>query len=1056
MKKFLPLFFAASLGMITLFAACDMTYIQPPTEDISSNTDDVSTLEGRSATEEEIQKMEEDGRYLKITSLPRNLQAHNITVVETANLAASVARIDTERRILVARDEEYSSAYIPLVYNSGDEFIEDGSLFIIVTIDVDARTRIVVERKTEVLVEFENGRGEFDVKNIPVPLTDPLADIFLTFVNLPSHIQGHNISNVKIWNQAGVNALNINEDGISVKQVGDVAHLNVPLSLINSNEVFTGTGYFYLSFELNIDAFTSFTLSRDADVTVYFVQGRAVFDVKDIPVPPIDADSETFLTFVNLPSHVQGHNISNVQIWNQAGVIASNKTPEDITVKHVGDVAHLNVPLSLGNSNEVFTGTGSFYITFDLNIDALTSFTLKRDDRVTVYFFQGKAVVDIATLTLKADARTFLTITNLPSHVQPFSISNVQVWLQAGVIAGAKDYSDIIIEGSNQFASMKVPLMFVTTNEIFTGTGSFYVTFDLNIDAINSSSITIEHKFLVPFDKGNAVIDSTTLPKAPGIPYLTISGLPSHTAQSNFSDVYIHNLAGRVARFEGTKSIIINQEESSVTALIPLVYNASASEYFRETGLYTVTFTINIDVIIQITRPIERGIPIQFTNGSGKIDLFTELGFFSGGLTNYYDGTSPLVIRAGTSFEINRSYVQLKTDTAVGLGFLNSNRSTVGYVYASQLPGKVEFEYSTTAPTFVQSKNGYYSGEKRALFKFIYIKEAPDDLYLAKKRIEEPFPSFFTYTLSANSNHTLSVNSTVASLSVVQNFSGTSNYPTTQITLTPGAYIIVANGAGGGAGGDGNSGVGGRGGDGGFVAELLIIGNAVTFDFFSGSGGYSVVGKAGPTEGTAGGGGGSGSAIYAHPFSFPGGYLLTAGGGGGGSGGTTAFLSFTPGGAGGAGGSIGAGSGGGGGISNDINNKPKGLNGGRGGGWSAGAGGNEAFTYGGGKPNDGINAESAFPFATGFSFAGNGNQYSSSGGNAAYANYHALYIDYRNTNNANGKGGNALPPNNQPAPGIPGGAGGNNRNSSRGGGAGGVHPGEQKGGDGSITVYRIL
>jgi len=935
---FLAKLLAFALSSFIILPGCDMTRVFGP--DVSSESEsDVFMREGRS---------------LRITGLPHNLQAHNISQVSAANAVSTVARLDAARPIRIANDEFHSTAYIPLVNNDGTAFTENGPLFVMLAIDADALTRIVVERDDEVLVNFFNGRGALDISDIPLPHNPPDGRAFLTIANLPSHVQRHNISNVAVWNQSGRIGRCADYGDVRVQVQDGSASMFIPLSYINSSEAFAGTGAFYVSFDINIDARTRITAERSDEVLVYFEGGHGTLDIDELPPPHNPSDMRTFLAITNLPAHVQRHNISNVAVWNRAGVVGRCMDYSGVSVEAWGGSASMLVPLAYADFDEIFIETGVFYVSFEINIDARTSIVVERSDGVFADFFGGNASLDVSALP--------------PPEEQEAS-------------------------------------------------------------------------------------------------YLTIVGLPLNAARGNFSNVFIYNLAGRIAR-ANYNGIAVTRGESLAEAKIPLEYiNGGGS--FRSSGSFIVSFAINVDAMTQIIRTFDDGVAVQISNGSGVVNLASEFGFFSGGLANPGDA-SPPIVRRGTAFEINGSFPEVRADAPVRRAG-PIERSSLAFVYAVQRPGGVDFEYSAEVPVFDQARNGYYSGSRRALFKFVYLKDAASQ-YVAKTFISDPWPPFLHHAIRSDTPQALSVNGSIEGLPVVQAFSGLGNPAAAERSLAPGAYIFVLRGSGGGGGGGNNTGAnrnGGQGGDGGFVAELVILGNPAAFTFFAGQGGGGAAQMTGPEQPAAGGGGGGSGASVHIPQSaaLPSGYLLSAGGGGGGAGGSRSGGA----GGGGAGGAAGPGGGGGGGAGGTNGSGTgavvrRGSNGGSGGGRGAGAGGNGGAGSSMSGASGGDGAAFAGSNASGFrgdrgsgdSLTGDGGR----GGNAAFADFSPA-SDWRNTRGANGQGANGRRDNH----GLPGGAGGNNRNAARGNGASGGNGGlpqnnansaGARGGDGSIIVYRIF
>jgi len=901
LAKIFALVFASFIG-------CDMTHI----------TADNSNEQGQLAQE---------GAALRITGLPHNLQAHNILRIGAANTVSTVARIDPSRPILITGDEFYSTAYIPLVNSGGQTFNENGSLFVIVDIAVDALNRVVFERDDGVLVNFFNGRGELDINNIPPPYIPLDGRRFLTITGLPSHVQPGNISNVAVWNQAG--RIGRGADGAIVQVSGELASISVPLVYDGSSEIFAETGYFFVSFDLNVDALNRIHVMRDDAVLVNFSSGRGEIHAESIRFlePP---DMRTFLAISGLPSHVQQGNISNVAIWNQGGVIGRLREGTETRIRVWGDFATMYVPLTYAASGDgIFSQTGAFFVSFQIDVDALTRIEVLRTDNVLVNFFGGNAALDISTL---------------PERTEPV------------------------------------------------------------------------------------------------VPVLTIEGLPSNTTTGNFSNVFVYNMAGRVARAVYSDITIepnVSAGIHTATARIPLV-NINGSEQFRNSGLFIVTFSVNVDAQTQIIRDTEFGLSVQFDGGFALVALASSFGYFSGGLANPHD-VSPPVIRAGTRLEINRSIATVWVDTPVRRDGAIT-RSSMAFVYAIPNSWGVEFVYSAAVPVFDPVRNGYYSGNRRALFKFIFLRDASTQ-YVAKTLITEPWPSFHYHTVMANTPQSLTSSGAVEGLHEHLHMSGLGNPALAERTLPPGAYIFVLRGAGGGQSGHRSSSPALPGGVGGFVSELVILGSDTSFNIFTGQGGNSAEDGQGGS-GNSGGGGGSGSSMFILPSeALPDGYLLTAGGGGGAAGARVhAGSTAGGGGGGGRGGASGPGGHGGqGGLGDQV-----GARVGRRG-------------EGGGRRGIGTNGE-ALPVLTlrhsiaaggsgwGASFISGGN--GGNGGGVAIHEY-GLSSSFADNPNVSGRGGNS-----NGTSGEAGQPGGNSRNATRGGGGQGSNS-TARGGDGSITVYRI-
>jgi hypothetical protein len=1027
-----------------------------------------------SNTPEEIAKkideIEKNGHYLKLYHLPLNVIPENFSAVAIWD-SSQIARIDTVSEILIAPDGIYSNAYIPLVSQSGNAFTRSGSFFTVFTVQVDALTRISVQLAHRVVVEFVEGRGTLDitklVANPPViPGSPPIVETqpgpeqtenedkitqiiasggYIRFFNLPVNVSKNSFSKVSVLNN-GKSVANVsNYDAITVRKGLFTSEAFVPL--VRGAATFSETGSFQSAFSIIIDAITKTVVDANFAALYAFTDGHTDIDVTRAPSAPAPVPHVPHnLVIAGLPDTVSAPNILDVFVHNQQGVVAKCPDYTQITfISHNGKLAAV-IPLVYDN-NKTFNGldfaaSGDYIVSFTIFTDALHVINVTIENNCILTFSNGSSSVDVADIP--AIPRNCLTIANLPANTQHLNISDVYIWNQAGKIAACVDYSLLEIVNSGGKTLVRIPLAYQASKLIFTETGPFYVTFDLNIDALTRITMVASDKLVVNFIGGNGTLDASNLPQALPPPYLTIMGLPKNTAKGNFTEVFLYNVAGKVAKCPDYTQIIISKNNDTASAMIPLVYNDNAKEYFRDSGSFVVSFTVNVDINTQIIKARTDSLAVTFTDGSGELNLARDFGFFSGGLRNP-DDTSPPVIKSGTVFEMNGGYVKLTADTAVNTASFPS--TCVVYVYAVKTVGVVHFEYSATAPVYSSAKHGYYSGERRALFKMVYIKDTVTQ-YAAKKYIADDWQHFDHYTID---------NVAIGNIAdkIILSLSGTANPAMQTNSFTPGWYVAMLKGAGGG-GGTGIDGQedrdrgGGVGGSGGYIAELVYLSANTSLRLFTGSGGKGGQGNIdyGWNQGNGAGGGGSGTFVY-----NAGGYFLCAGGGGGAAG---RAANACTGGTGGAGGSLGSGGGGGAGGADAGR---FGSGGGAGGGYNGGSAGG-SNSGGGGNGSNPLNLNVQFGYQGGrYETADDGGDNGGAGGNAAYTEF-AAPDDWQNTNGANGQGGAS-----GRFEGQPGGTGGNNRNSTRGnganGGAGGGasdNPADsagKPGSAGSINLYKI-
>jgi hypothetical protein len=1013
-------------------------------------------------TEQEKDDIEKNGRYLMLYHLPLGTTGEAVSNTRVRDETREVARADTAAGIPFFRDASYHNLYIPLLGMTGDPFTRTGVFYVEFTVVIDAQTKIVVRAEHRVRVEFIDGRGVLDIEKLiaeqpgvaePSDWYDPeteqkIEDIiagggYIRFFNLPRNMSASKMANITVSAASTVIARCPDYESIAIRKNPVTSEAFVPLAG-NRSAPFTETGSYYVTFTITVDALTRYVVDAGSLLLYPFSGGVCEIDVLHIPEPPERPPVIPHcLTVTGLPETAGPSNFMDIYLSNSRDLVAKCPDTARISVvPHAGKKAAV-IPLVFDNNSSFngqdFSDSGFFFVTFSFHPDALQSYTVTLDNRCLVEFTNGTGLLDLADIPFVPHA--YLTITNLPPHIQNLNVSDVFVWNQSGKIGKCEDYNLLIIEQGTVSSTLKIPLVYNSVDQIFEETGAYYVSFDLNVDALVRVNITPEDNVVAQFFNGGATLDASLLPQALPVPYLTILGLPLTTAKNNFSEVFLYNAVGKVAKCSNYQDIVITRGDQSATALIPLAY-ASSSLFFRDSGQFIVSFTANVDAQTQIIVSSTDGVLVQFTDGSGIFDMFSHLGYFSGGLVNPSD-TSPPVLKKGTVIEINGGYSKLDANTSVDP--LAPRQTSLLYIYAVREPGRIRFEYSATPPVFHAQKNGYYLGDKRALYKLVYIKDTVDQ-YVAKTWISDPFRHFDRYLIQ---NPGIGQPATQAHYSLP----GAGNPQPKTTTLQPGAYIVRLTGGGGGGGG-GIDGIGSRdrsggaGGSGGSVAELVTLASSVTLTLYAGQGGNgSAHIPYGQYQGCGGGGGGAGSFVFTTA-----GYFLCAGGGGGGGGGAA---NDGGGGGGGAGGSTGGGGGGGGGGSTPAY---PGSAGGAGGGYGAGAGGGSTAN---GSTSTGYGPANAYGGGgAGSKNDGGGGKDGGQAGHATFSNYPAPDT-WKNTNGARGQGGAGQTRGN----GLAGETGGNNRNTIRGGGSAGGAGGKPsdstqsaggKGGDGSISIYKIF
>jgi hypothetical protein len=1032
---------------------------------------------------DQVAELERNGQYLMLYHLPAGVTADMISAVSVTDGVSSAAVPGPSRDFLIAPDSVYVNAYIPLTRPQGGAFTRTGSFIVSFTVHIDALTRITLTKAHGVMVAFTGGQGVLDVEWLlrthpdtadesPDPETErQIEDIiagggYIRFVNCPRNVSYNSFSAVSVSTASGIIGRPSDYQAIAVRKHLLNAEAFVPIVSSQDGRTFRESGSFYAAFSITADALIRVIVQPSYALLYQFEEGAAEVDVSQAPEAPAKPPVlPHYLAIGGLPQVTHASNVLNVFVYNGAGIVAKCPDYTRISMVPYNGRQTALIPLVYDNNRafngQEFNDSGTFFVSFTVYPDAEQMITVTLENNCLIAFTEGGAYLDVSNIP--PAPRNCLTITNLPWNFQYLNVADVFVHNQAGKIAKCQGYNLLEIEQTGPTATtVRIPLVYDNDEaRLFAETGPYYVSFDMNVDALTRIVIAKADNILVSFTNGKGTLDASSLPQALPTPYFTIMGLPRNTVKGNFSEVFLYNAAGIIARCADYQSIIITRGSSSASAMIPLVYNNSPAEYFRDSGQFAVTFTINVDINTQIIKTRADSFAVEFTDGSGDLDLSSDYGYFSGGLVNPADLTAP-VLKSGTVFEMNGAYVKLTANTAVQPADFPSAR--IIYVYAVKTAGNLSFVYSDTAPVWNEVKKGWYDGNRRALYKLVYLKDTAVK-YAAKTLMDDPWKTFDHYPVD---------NAAMMNIagSQVYSLSGASNPGPQAYTAQAGWYAVILKGAGGGGGGgiDGYSSydaLGGYGGAGGAAAELVYLDEGRSLTLFTGGGGigsgamrYSTTAENRQSGG--GGGGGSGSFVYAS-----GGYFLCAGGGGGGSGG--GGYSFAQGGYGGAGGSAGSGGGGHHGgnyplILGGNGNHAYGSHGGRGGGAGGGSGG--SF----------IAAEEFYPPGRGTSYGPAATAWGYQGilllpyetaptdnGAAAYTQYNPP-DDWKNTAGANGQGANGQVFLDTHANGNNGGAGGNNRNGLRGGGGAGgawgvISTGAAsaggQGGAGSIVIYKL-
>jgi hypothetical protein len=1054
---------------------------------------------------------------LTVLNLPPFTSARNITAVRAGLSSGNIIAICNS---FFAIEVTGSTAFIPLSFkDNATVFNSTGSFFVAVSILTDALNQISITLNEKVVVYFFEGSGVLDLSAVKkdvlrpdpsdpddptnpdyIPLPGDNTDnsgsdfdgpagrpAFLTVLNLPSNTQSSSFSSVQIHDSySAVAKCGVYQD-ISV--TGSTAEIPVVGS---NNQPFTSSGYFYVSLVINVDINTIVTIRPNDKRICLFTNGNGTLDLNNLQsehFDPLDPNGtiQSTIILINLPDDTAPLNISDIFIGNSTTTVAKSVEAENFSV--LDNTAFIPVTYVNGAT---FTESGNFYVSFTVVVDALTTVKRTLNNKCLYYFSNGGTIIDLSNLPAVVEHN--LTLVNLPVYTINPNVTEVMIYDMLGNLASVADLENISVKNGVAI----IPLVYENDTKIdFFGTGAFYVSFTVTVDAVTQIVTTLEDHLLVNFTDGSGTFDITHIPEKPDDPHnLILYNLSANTITSSITNVKVYNIQEEIAKCVDYSAITVKNSQ----AVIPLVNTADGTSFVMD-GFFYLELSVYVDALNHYIITRSNNVLCEFYNGNGSLDIqsVTNPGYFSGGLFNESDTKAP-ILKSGTAFEINGGYVKLhdnvsfpqldREDAALKIVYLyayETGQNLEQNYYGVRAQGtyqNIEFMYSTDEPAFNVSKNAYYKGGARALFKFLYVRDtsASADKYLFKTYAKDDFPAFKIVVPSPGG-------------SLLKTYLGENNRPPETLTVQSGIYCFELVGAGGGGGtgafgeetltytyyySDGSSYTGtstfnyrgGNGGEGGKVIEVVHFKSANILEVFTGSGGQGAY-RCNNIDsysygGGGGGGGGSGSYILTNE------YLLCAGGGGGGSG---SFFDAS-GGAGGAGGSIGPGGGGGGGIDCNHNlNGEFGSRGGNGGGYGAGEGGynpeicaryNVDWMSSGESGADtsygignalGYGAQGAAcyyynPNNTTVRYFWRASDKGGSGGNAAY--FSSTAQSWKNTNAANGSGASnntynyfltAINYKTKPTTytymelnhgaGYSGGSGGNNRNTTRGSGAAG-------------------
>jgi len=471
-----------------------------------------------------------------------------------------------------------------------------------------------------------------DMDSLSKPFTPPPAPppqvSYLTVINLPANIGKNHVSNVSVSNQLNIIAECQSYDSIIVDNTAKKSFraissravsannshtIKIPLVFSDTKRRFDSTGTFFISLDINVDSLTRYTIALDDNFPLDFNDGNATLDASLISYSPC-------LTIVNLPANTQKNHFSNVFVYNSAGVLAKCSDYNRISIKKDDDNGSVTakIPLSYDKRSDYFIETGVFIVSFTVNIDYSTYYNLKESDKISLYFTEGNATLDITNIPA-APPPPYLSIINLPGNTIAQNFSNVFVYNSAGVLAKCSDYNQIQITKNNNSVTAKIPLSYNNRSDFFKETGTFIVAFKINIDYATYYNLKESDKQRLYFTEGNATFDASLIPPPPP-PYLTVKSLPGNTKSQNISNVFVYDASGTLAaKCADYDQIVIIRDGLFVTAKIPLYY-ADKNERFIDTGNFVVSLYVNINFDVQIILNKDDNFTVFFSEGNATLD----------------------------------------------------------------------------------------------------------------------------------------------------------------------------------------------------------------------------------------------------------------------------------------------------------------------------------------------------------------------------------------------------------------------------------------------------
>ena len=493
---------------------------------------------------------------------------------------------------------------------------------------------------------------------------------FLKLVNLPLNTQLPNFYSVSVANSLSAIA-KLNKDNLifiykEKDGEGRYTTCTVYLPLVyNDDKEFTETGYFYTAFSIHVDALTKYVVEVSDNFTVYYSDGRGQADVNFLSSPSSTGSKELtekerdnmeknghYLKLVNLPPNAQGPNVFAVSVANSSSAIAKLNKNLPVSVFRESGSCTVYLPL-VYNDDKDFLETGSFYTSFTIHIDALTSYIVSIADHYLVSFTDGRGQADVNDLPSPSSSGSreltererdglektgrFLKLVNMPLHTQVPNVFSVSVANSSSAIAKLNKNAPVSIfrETDSDSCAVYLPLAYNDDKE-FTETGNFYIAFSIHVDALTSYIVSVSDHFIVRFTDGRGQADINDIPSGSSEGsrelnakerddlektgrFLKLLNMPLHTQTPNFFSVSVSNSSSSIAKLNKNAPVSIFRDSNSCTVYLPLVYNDEKE--FLETGDFFTSFTIHVDALTSYIVTSSDRFIVRFTDGRGQADI---------------------------------------------------------------------------------------------------------------------------------------------------------------------------------------------------------------------------------------------------------------------------------------------------------------------------------------------------------------------------------------------------------------------------------------------------